>query len=66
MGDTCLTFVDQGMPPACVQACPAGARDFGDLNDPNSTVSVTLRAKRSRRLLESAGTEPKYFVVEGS
>lgn len=65
MGDTCLQFVEDGLPPACVQACPAGARDFGDLNDPDSEVSITLRTKRSRRLLESVGTEPKYFVVEG-
>lgn len=66
MGDTCLDLADKGLPPACVQACPAGARDYGDLNDPESSVSVTLRSKRSRRLLENAGTEPKFFVVEGS
>jgi len=66
MGDGCLDLVASGQQPACVQACPAMARDFGDLNDPDSSVSITLRTKRSRRLLEHTGTEPKYFVVEGS
>jgi len=66
MGEACLELVKDGLKPACVQSCPAGARDFGDLNDPQSTVSVLLRKKRSHRLLEHTGTEPKYFVVEGS
>jgi Fe-S-cluster-containing dehydrogenase component len=39
------------------------ARDFGDINDPESSVSVTLRTRRTRRLLEHLGTKPKYFVV---
>jgi protein NrfC len=66
MGGGCLDLIDSGMQPACVQACPAMARDFGDLNDPGSSVSQTIRTKRTRRLLEESGTEPKYFVVEGS
>ena len=66
MGDGCLELVKHGLKPACVQACPAMARDYGDLNDPDSSVSETLRRKRSRRLLEHTGTEPKYFIVEGS
>ena len=66
MGDGCIDLTDSGQQPACVQACPAMARDYGDLNDPNSSVSVTLRTKRSRRLLEATGSEPKFFVVEGS
>jgi len=66
MGDGCIDLTDSGQQPACVQACPAMARDYGDLNDPNSGVSVTLRTKRSRRLLEATGSEPKFFVVEGS
>ncbi len=66
MGDGCIDLTDSGQQPACVQACPAMARDYGDLNDPSSSVSVTLRTKRSRRLLEATGSEPKFFVVEGS
>ena len=66
MGDACLDLVAANQKPACVQACPANARDFGDLNDPSSSVSQTLRTKRSRRLLPNSGAEPKYFIVEES
>lgn len=66
MGPGCLDLVDAGQQPACVQACPANARDFGDLNDPSSSVAQTLRTKRSRRLLPNSGAEPKYFIVEES
>ncbi|MGF1658843.1 MAG: 4Fe-4S dicluster domain-containing protein [Rubrimonas sp.] len=64
MGDGCLSLVAAGLQPACVQACPCMARDFGDLNDPESSVSVTLRTKKSRRLLPNSGAEPKFFIVE--
>jgi protein NrfC len=66
MSEDCLALVAQGEKPACVQVCPAMARDFGDLNDPNSSISVTLRTRRTKRLLAHLGTEPKYFVVVGS
>lgn len=64
MGEGCLALVSAGMQPACVQACPAKARDFGDLNNPDSSVSRTLRTKRSRTLLPNSGAKPKYFIVE--
>ncbi len=52
--------------PACVQACPSGAMFFGDLNDPNSSVSVLSRERRAFRLMEELGTEPKViYLSEG-
>jgi molybdopterin-containing oxidoreductase family iron-sulfur binding subunit len=51
--------------PACNQACPASARYFGDLDDPESTVSRLARSPRAFRLLEDLGTEPKvYYLAE--
>ena len=51
--------------PACNQACPASARYFGDLDDPESTVSRLSHSPRAFRLLEDLGTEPKvYYLVE--
>ncbi len=47
--------------PACVEACPAGAIAFGDLNDPESAVAQSARAADSFRILERLGTEPKVY-----
>ncbi len=55
--------VDQAATPACVVACPAGARIFGDLNDPDSPVSRVLAQNTSYRLREDLGTEPRVFYL---
>jgi len=52
--------------PACVQTCTGKARFFGDLDDPNSTVSQLSMNPRSFRLLEDEGTRPKtIYLKEG-
>lgn len=55
--------VDQMATPACVVACPAKARLFGDLNDPASPVSRALASHPSFRLREDLGTEPRVYYL---
>ncbi len=52
--------------PACVETCTGKARFFGDLDDPNSTVSLLAKSSRAFRLLEEVGTHPKVvYLREG-
>ncbi|HEY3311567.1 MAG TPA: 4Fe-4S dicluster domain-containing protein [Anaerolineales bacterium] len=57
--------VDALATPACVVACPTGARAFGDLTDPESPVSKVLSsAKTVLRLREDElSTEPNVYYV---
>ncbi len=57
----CLQRVRQGMYPKCVEACPTGARQFGNLLDPDSTISHILREKRVYVFKEGAGTLPRFY-----
>ena len=50
--------------PACVQTCTGKARYFGDLEDPDSTVSLLARSVRAFRLFEDVGTHPKVIYLE--
>ncbi len=62
----CVHRVDQGLDPRCVVACPAGARYFGDLNDPTSTVATLVRTKATYRVFEDKGTSPSVYYVTRS
>jgi molybdopterin-containing oxidoreductase family iron-sulfur binding subunit len=50
--------------PACNQVCPGFARYFGDLDDPESTVSRLAHSPRAFVLLEDLGTHPKVIYLK--
>lgn len=59
----CYKRRDRDLPPACMVLCPARARHWGDLDDPESDISQFLQGKTVEKLEESAGTDPQCYYV---
>ncbi|MCA9673763.1 MAG: 4Fe-4S dicluster domain-containing protein [Kofleriaceae bacterium] len=57
----CLHRTRRGQLPACLEACPTGARVFGNLLDPDSEIRWVLEHKRVYVLKEELGTRPRFF-----
>ena len=57
----CIQRTRKGKQPACMEACPTGARVFGNLLDPESEIRYILENKTVFRLKEDLGTEPKFW-----
>ncbi|GAB4542612.1 MAG: 4Fe-4S dicluster domain-containing protein [Anaerolineales bacterium] len=55
--------IDADATPACVVACPTGARIFGDMNDPESNVRHALASRPSYRLRENLGTSSRVYYL---
>jgi tetrathionate reductase subunit B len=63
----CVQRVETGQQPACVTTCLGGARMFGDLNDPNSEVSMALKNATSVQRLDyeknGHDTDPNIYYI---
>ena len=55
---TSTTLPEAERKPACVLACPPGARLFGDVHDPASVVSVAIRDRGGYPLMPEWNTRP--------
>lgn len=61
----CENRINEGFRPACVVACPARARHFGSLNDPDSEVFKLLKTGRCFQLLAHLDTGPRVYYYFG-
>ncbi len=59
----CTPRLAEGKLPACVANCPTTARTFGDLDDPNSTVSRLIKDRGGFTLHPEAGTSPNVYYL---
>lgn len=61
--DFCIERVEKGLQPACVEACPANARYFGDINDPESEVSRLIKREKGFQLNPEFNTDPSVYYL---
>jgi molybdopterin-containing oxidoreductase family iron-sulfur binding subunit len=61
----CIQRTRNGLYPACVEACPVGARKFGNMLDPDSEIRYLLEHKRTFVLKAELDTKPKFFYFYG-
>jgi Fe-S-cluster-containing dehydrogenase component len=59
----CYHRITVGLRPACVDACPVGARQFGDLDDPESPVTVVIAEQPTTVLKPDLGTRPRVHYI---
>jgi Fe-S-cluster-containing dehydrogenase component len=59
----CYHRISKGMKTACVQACPFGARQIGNIKDPSDPVTKIIMTERVGVLKEEYGTKPQVFYV---
>jgi Fe-S-cluster-containing dehydrogenase component len=59
----CYHRITKGMESACVQACPFGARQLGNLKDPDDPVAKKIMTQRVSILKDEYGTNPHVFYI---
>lgn len=59
----CHHRVVKGLLPACVVSCPAEARIFGNVSDPDSKISRILATNRVQVLKSFLGTRPRTRYI---
>ncbi|MBR2835961.1 MAG: 4Fe-4S dicluster domain-containing protein [Coriobacteriales bacterium] len=62
--DFCRDLIEQGKNPACMDLCPARARFWGDIEDPESEISKLIAEREYDLLKEDMGTQPMVFYLK--
>lgn len=60
----CVQYTQDGGIPACCADCPANARIFGDIDDPDSEISKYIADKETFVLGEEYNTHPKVIYIK--
>jgi Fe-S-cluster-containing dehydrogenase component len=63
LADGLTPGVDREATPVCVNACPAKARTFGDLDDVESSVSRLIRERNGEQLCSDFNTDPSVYYL---
>lgn len=61
----CAHRIDIGLEPACVNVCPEHAIISGDLDNPESEISMLLGSHEVSVRKEEKGTHPNLFYING-
>ncbi|MBW2095415.1 MAG: 4Fe-4S dicluster domain-containing protein [Deltaproteobacteria bacterium] len=61
--DFCMDRVREGQQPYCVETCPTDALIFGDLDNPQSTISTLIQQEKAQPLKKKFRTRPKVFYA---
>ena len=59
----CYHRISKGLKTACVGACPFGARQIGNLKDPNDPVTKAILSERVGILKSEYGTKPNVYYI---
>jgi Fe-S-cluster-containing dehydrogenase component len=59
----CYHRISKGMKTACVGACPFGARQIGNIKDPDDPVTQVIMDQRVGILKSEYGTKPQVYYI---
>lgn len=59
----CYHRISKGLKTACVEACPFGARQIGNIKDPNDPVAKIIKTQRVGVLKPEFGTRPQVYYL---
>ncbi len=59
----CYHRISKGLKSACVEACPFGARQIGNLKNPEDPVTRIIMSQRVAVLKDEYGTKPQVFYI---